>query len=135
MFIAPVSGDQSYLRSWQDHTPLVFPDSSQGNLSADSVVSDDQAEACTATAHLIQHGHRRIAFVGNTTSLVTTLKRLDARLLSFGYPSTADAIADVSRLLALPDLPAALFDRSEHLTTSGPRRCTHCRAARRARIG
>lgn len=130
IFIAPVSGDQSYLRTWQDHTPLVFLDRAPGDVSADTVVADDEAQAEAATAHLIRHGHRTIAFVGDTTALVTTSRRLtgyrralskaglpmldelvvlDARLLSFGYASTADAVADVSRLLAFPDPPTAVF--------------------------
>ncbi|MFC4224668.1 LacI family DNA-binding transcriptional regulator [Lysinibacter cavernae] len=130
MLIAPVSNDQSYLEQWGDETPIVFIDREPINFAADSVVVDDEAMARVATAHLIDQGHRRIGFVGDTTSLVTTRKRLDGyraalqlagiepddslvsldgSLLVFGYRSPADAVAQASALLSVDDPPTALF--------------------------
>src|SRR5258707_4323516 len=64
MIICPVGRDMSYLRPWQKRTPLVFADREPGRLSADAVVQDDVGGGRQATRHLISHGHRSIAFMG-----------------------------------------------------------------------
>jgi LacI family transcriptional regulator len=70
--------------------PIVLVDRPSGNtqvdsLLADSVLVDNRATARRATAHLISHGHRRIAFVG------TALDRLPLRWRLEGYRA---ALAD-----------------------------------------
>ena len=74
MIICPVGRDMSYLRPWQKRTPLVFADREPGRLSADAVVQDDVGGGREATRHLISHGHRSIAFMGDDA--VTVLLRL-----------------------------------------------------------
>jgi LacI family transcriptional regulator len=74
MIVCPVGRDMSYLRPWQARTPLVFVDREPGRLTADSVVQDDVGGAREATCHLIGHGHRTIAFIGDDTW--TGLRRL-----------------------------------------------------------
>jgi len=54
---------------------------------------DDQGGAHAATTHLIEHGHRRIGFIGDTLSIATTASRLD------GYRA---ALADAATSLAVP---------------------------------
>src|ERR1700750_1446626 len=77
MIICPVGRDMSYLRPWQKRTPLVFVDREPGKLTADAVVQDDVGGGRDGTAHLISHGHRSIAFMGDDT--VTGLLRLQGR--------------------------------------------------------
>lgn len=67
MIICPVGKDMSYLRPWQERTPLVFVDREPGRLTADAVVQDDLGGGREATRHLISHGHRSIAFFGDDT--------------------------------------------------------------------
>ena len=67
MIICPVGHDMSYLRPWQERTPLVFVDREPGRLTADVVVQDDLGGGRDATRHLISHGHRSIAFFGDDT--------------------------------------------------------------------
>ena len=43
---------------------------------ADSFTEDDQRGAYMATRHLVDHGHRRIAFVSDTPDLPTSYSRL-----------------------------------------------------------
>ncbi|HTV11084.1 MAG TPA: LacI family DNA-binding transcriptional regulator [Acidimicrobiales bacterium] len=65
--------------------PVVFVDRPSGSAEADSVLIDNTGTARRATAHLISHGHRRIAFVG------TALDRLPLQWRLEGYRA---ALAD-----------------------------------------
>lgn len=65
--------------------PVVFVDRPPGRVEADTVLVDNAHSARRATAHLIAHGHRRIAFVG------TALDRLPLRWRLDGYRA---ALAD-----------------------------------------
>src|SRR3954447_8211129 len=76
LVFCPVSGDQSYLAPWLARTPIVFVDRAPAKLTADSVIEDDFGGAHVATTHLIDHGHRRIAFVGDSNEAPTTMQRL-----------------------------------------------------------
>ncbi len=76
LVIAPVSGDHVYLRPWLTTTRLVFVDRPPQQLTADSVVEDDIGGAEEAVRHLVERGHRRIAFLGNADAVVTTQRRL-----------------------------------------------------------
>jgi LacI family transcriptional regulator len=119
----PISADQSYLKAWQSRTAMVFIDRAPTRITADSVVEDDLGGAHAATEHLIEHGHRRIGFIGDAASISTTARRLDgfravlksARiaddpdLIAFGATSSADAAAAARHLLSQPDPPTALF--------------------------
>jgi LacI family transcriptional regulator, galactose operon repressor len=72
----PVSSDQSYLAPWQERTAMVFVDRAPARIKADCVIEDDLGGARLATTHLLHHGHRRIAFVGEADPAPTTLQRL-----------------------------------------------------------
>ncbi|MET3808053.1 LacI family transcriptional regulator [Nakamurella sp. UYEF19] len=85
LIIAPISTDQSYLTGWQARTELVFIDRPAHRITADTVIEDDFGGAATAVEHLIDRGHRRIAFIGNAAAVVTTGRRLD------GYRSALSA--------------------------------------------
>ena len=99
LITTPISRDQSYLKPWQSRTALVFIDRAPGKIAADNVVEDDLAGAEVATAHLIKHGHRQIAFIGDNLSVATTGRRLE------GYQAAlADAgLAQDPHLVALGD--------------------------------
>jgi LacI family transcriptional regulator len=91
--------------------PVVFVDRPSGSAEADSVLVDNTETARRATAHLISHGHRRVAFVG------TALDRLPLRWRHEGYRAAlADAGIDydgdlvVSHTRFTPDHPAFLTD-------------------------
>lgn len=76
LIIAPVSRDHSFLRLWLQRVPTVFVDRMPGGIAADSFTDDDGGGGYLATAHLIEHGHRRIAFVGDSSELQTEVGRL-----------------------------------------------------------
>ncbi len=119
----PISRDQSYLKHWQSRMALVFIDRSPGKIIADSVIEDDLGGAETATAHLIEHGHRRIGFIGDNLSIATTARRLkgyygaltkagiarDAGLVAVGNTDGIDVGRATRDLLDIQDPPTALF--------------------------
>lgn len=123
LVIAPTGGDHRYLARWTDRTPVVFADRGPSGLTADSFVNDDDAAAELATSHLIGHGHRRIAFVGDTAALPTTRQRLagyfralrtagiepDDGLVVLGVNDRPDAERAATALMASADPPTAVF--------------------------
>jgi LacI family transcriptional regulator len=126
----PIAADQSYLRRWQDRTAIVFIDRSPTRLTADSVVEDDHGGAHQATEHLIGHGHRRIAFVGDRVGTVTTARRLagyraalhdaglaeDPRLIRLGATTDVEAAKAIVDLMSLAEPPTALFSSNAWCT-------------------
>lgn len=88
LILAPVSADQSYLKRWATHTPIVFVDRPPNGVAADSFVDDDYGGAHAAVTHLVQRGHRRIAFIGDNVDIHTVADRLT------GY---RDALRDAGR--------------------------------------
>lgn len=130
LITTPVSADQSYLRPWQDKVALVFIDRPPSRITADSVVQDDRGGAYEATRHLIGHGHRRIAFIGDRIETVTTARRLtgyrdalaeagigvDPRLILAGLTSGEASARAVPGLISRADPPTALFSSNAWCT-------------------
>jgi LacI family transcriptional regulator len=130
LIATPISVDQSYLTPWQDRTTIVFIDRSPSKITADSVVEDDRGGAYTATAHLLEHGHRRVGFMGDSVATITTARRLDGyraaladagvvpdeRIIVLGPSSEKDSGRAVVDLLAQPEPPTALFSSNAWCT-------------------
>lgn len=121
LIFAPISNDQGYLAKWQGHSPIVFIDREPANIEADVFVEDDKGGATGATRHLISRGHRNIAFIGDSESVITTRRRLEGykeALRGVGIPVRDELVVLVEqdqaseRLLALlerPSAPTAIF--------------------------
>lgn len=77
LLIAPIAPDQSYLQPWREHTPIVFLDREPTGIEGDVFLEDDRGGATLAVRHLIELGHRRIAFLGADDAVVTTARRLE----------------------------------------------------------
>lgn len=128
MIICPVGADMSYLRPWQARTPLVFVDREPGRLTADAVVQDDVGGGREATAHLISHGHRSIAFVGDDTW--TGRRRRDGwrraleeagraprpELAHLGAVDPDTLAPVIAAMLETPDPPTAIFSSNARCT-------------------
>ncbi|MGB3763213.1 MAG: LacI family DNA-binding transcriptional regulator [Ornithinimicrobium sp.] len=126
----PVSTDQSYLRPWLQRTPIMFVDRAPTKVAADCVVEDDFGGAQVATAHLISHGHHRIAFFGGADQAPTTLKRLegyrsalqdagltpDDALVFTGAPDAASLDDTLRRFTSLNEPPTAVFSSNARTT-------------------
>jgi LacI family transcriptional regulator len=131
LLMVPVGRDHRYLsRERRMGMPVVFIDRPPGHLRADVVLVDNVGGARTAVEHLIAHGHRRIAIVGDRLAVYTMQERyagyeaahvhagipLDPALARFDCHSSADAEATVTQLLDLPSPPTAVFGTNNRMT-------------------
>jgi LacI family transcriptional regulator len=121
MIVAPASQDHAYLRELS--CSVVFIDRSPVGLDVDSVLVDDNTGAYTAVWHLIRHGHRKIAYIGDFPNLETSDKRLagyraaffdaglpvDERLIAANCSAIADAEQRTGQILAAAEPPTAIF--------------------------
>jgi LacI family transcriptional regulator len=74
LLLCPTGDDHSWLDTRR--LPIVLVDRPAPGLAADLVEIDDHRAAFDAVAHLIAHGHRRIAYVGDTPVIPTSAARL-----------------------------------------------------------
>ena len=123
LVVAPVGNDHSWLKRWREHTPIVFVDRGPIDLEADTFTEDDERGAHLATAHLIEHGHRRVAYLGDVVHLSTETKRyegwrralqdaaiaVDDDLVELLVSDRDRAGAAIARLRGLADPPTAIF--------------------------
>lgn len=121
MIVAPASQDHAYLSELS--CAVVFIDRSPVGLDVDSVLVDDFHGARQAVQHLIDHGHRRIAYVGDFPNLETADKRLagyraafaaaglqvDESMIAANCSEIADAEVRTGEILAHPRPPTAIF--------------------------
>jgi LacI family transcriptional regulator len=120
--IVPISGDHAYLQPWVSRVPMVFVDRAPVRLAVDSFIEDDFDGAFVAVRHLLDHGHRRIAFIGDTFEIPTNLRRLDGyhaalaeygvepdpALVTAGVLDRAGAVRAISSIVA-SSAPTAVF--------------------------
>ncbi|MBG0564651.1 LacI family DNA-binding transcriptional regulator [Actinoplanes sp. NEAU-A11] len=109
LIIAPVGADQSYLNTEiQADTPVVFVDRPANGVPADTVLATSVAGATEATRHLIAHGHRRIACLGDYTRISTARDRQRGYLAALREAGIAS-----DPTLIIPDLhTTTLADRA-----------------------
>jgi LacI family transcriptional regulator len=131
MLVVPVGRDHRYVSQEQSMgTPIVFLDRPPGRIRADCVLLDNTGGARLAVSHLIAHGHRRIAILGDRMDVYTIGERfagyraaldavgiaVDSTLVRFGCHDTADAAAAVRDLLRMPDPPTAIFATNNRMS-------------------
>src|SRR3954451_10732655 len=124
VLVVAAGPDHTYLYVEQRAgTALVFVDRPAGHLDANTVGSDNVGGARIAVAHLLGHGHRRIAFLGDLPTIFTARERLrgykealasagvdvDEDLIRTGLRDPQLAAQAVEELLSLPNPPTALF--------------------------
>jgi LacI family transcriptional regulator, galactose operon repressor len=123
LILTPTSGDHSYLARERLRFPVVFVDRPPIQYDADTVVVDNEEGARVATAHLVNHGHRRIAFVGDRLHVYTTRLRyqgfrtgmakaglaIDERLVRVDAVGPENSALAMTELLELKDGPTAVL--------------------------
>jgi LacI family transcriptional regulator len=121
LLLSPTGGDHSWLDPGR--VPVVLVDRPAPGLRADLVEIDDHRAAFDATAHLIRHGHRRIAYIGDTPAIPTSAARLrgyrdalaqhrveaDESLVNSDSATSQAAARTVSAMVSGPRPPTAIL--------------------------
>jgi LacI family transcriptional regulator len=146
LIVIPAGRDHSYLRDEQEMgMAVVFVDRPPALLPADSVMVDNKAGAIAAVRHLIGYGHRRIAFLGDLTSIATAQDRYagyrdtlrqaglteDPSLVLHNLHTAQAAEAAVIGMLNDPEPPSALFSSQNLITLGTVRALRACGAQNR----
>ena len=133
LILTTVRKNQSHLAPEQRRgTVLVFVDRQPTGIDADVVVSNNAGAASLATAHLLSHGHRSLAYLGDRSELWTAQERRRGffeELGRSGIPAAdstaidelhdeASAYAAALELLQSDHRPTAIFT-SQNLVTIG----------------
>jgi len=102
---------------------IVLVDRPIPELLLDTVLTDNFDGAARGTKHLLQHGHRRIAFFGDEPAVYTAGERrrgyesalleagiaVDPELICMGAPLSVDVHKVLDTFLSLADPPTAIF--------------------------
>jgi LacI family transcriptional regulator len=131
LIVTPAGADHSALRGEiAAGLTVVVVDRPAAGIDVDTVVIDNRGGTRAAVEHLLAHGHRRIAFVGDEPHLWTYQERsaeflavmADAgvadpgRWLRSGAHSAAAARDLVAELLAAPEPPTAVLAANNRAT-------------------
>ena len=76
LIVAPAAGTNTALRELAVELPIVLVDRLVDGLALDAVLSDNVGGALAATSHLLELGHRRIAYATETPDKTSTIERL-----------------------------------------------------------
>ncbi|ROR91315.1 LacI family DNA-binding transcriptional regulator [Nocardioides aurantiacus] len=124
LLLMPTSPDLGWLAAEIDAgLPVVAVDRRPAVPEIDAVVVDNRGASAEAVGHLVAHGHRRVAHLGDDSTIITAAERLDGyrsalratgvvpdpALELTGLRSREAARDAVLALLDLPDPPTALF--------------------------
>jgi LacI family transcriptional regulator len=121
LLLCPTGDDHSWLDPGR--VPVVLVDRPAPGITADLVEIDDYRAAFEAAVHLINHGHQRIAYVGDTPAISTSAARLrgyrdalaehrigaDARLVNTDSATSADAARAVTAMVHGARPPTAVL--------------------------
>jgi LacI family transcriptional regulator len=133
LIIQPSSEDHSYLITERKAgTAIVFVDRPPAFFDADTVLTDNAAGVKRGVRHLVEHGHRRIAYLGDLHKIATAAERhggyleeladqkieTDETLVRLDLRGIEKAEAAVIELLGLPNPPTALLT-GQNLITIG----------------
>ncbi|WP_406333876.1 LacI family DNA-binding transcriptional regulator [Streptomyces sp. NBC_00203] len=130
LILIPAAGSHRFLRSAQAQgTKIVCVDRAAPGLDADAVVVDNFGAVKEAVHHLIAHGHRRIAYVGDKPEIWTFGERhrgyraaleaagidADPAIVRHGLRSGPEAARAVTQILSSPEPPTAILAGNEVL--------------------
>lgn len=131
LILVPAGGDAAHLqRGILGDTPLVLASRAVPGVDVDTVLLDDVGGAYRGTRTLLTSGHRRIAYLGNVTSVFTGRRRFegftralaefglapDPMLVRRGQQDVETARLAMHSLLDLADPPTAVFSANNRNT-------------------
>jgi LacI family transcriptional regulator len=117
LILAPASPDQGYLATEvQADTPVVFVDRPALGIPADSILSTNVTGATEAVRHLVAHGHRRIAYLGDYLRIPTAQSRHRGYLAALAEariePDPSIVVHDLHTMTAAQSAVMTLFGRT-----------------------
>ena len=133
LVLTPIARSQAYaIPEHSRDLPMVFIDREPVGVEADAVVTDNAVGAARAAAHLIGHGHTKLAYLGDRPDIQTARERRRGFIEELGRAGQSTAAVPVreglhneesARLAALEILtsenpPTAIFS-SQNLITFG----------------
>ncbi|TCP48610.1 LacI family transcriptional regulator [Tamaricihabitans halophyticus] len=149
LIVVPTGDQHGYLAPEQHAgTPIVCADRPPRGLTADTVLVDNVGGARAAVAHLAAHGHRRIAFLGDSSHIFTAGERLRGfregcalagielpeHLIQMAAPTEA-SIGDALRAVLDGPSPATALFTGNNRATVHALRALHERDHRPALVG
>ena len=133
MVLTPIARSQAYvIPEHSRDMPLVFIDREPVGIEADAVVTDNAAGSARAAAHLLKHGHTKVAYLGDRPDIQTARERRRGFMEELGRAGVATASVPLRdglhdeesarlaahELLAAENPPTAIFS-SQNLVTFG----------------
>jgi LacI family transcriptional regulator len=131
LIVVPAGMQHGYLvPEMRAGTPVVFVDRPAGDVVADTVLVDNLGGTASMVGHLAEHGHSRIAFLGDAPDIFTASERLrgfregcaraairyDENLVVMGPHTDAGVATAVRRLLAGSAPATALITGNNRIT-------------------
>ena len=131
LIIVPTIGGHGFLKQpMQAGTRVVCVDRPAKGLAVDTVTVDNRAGARRAVGHLLDHGHTRIAYLGDRYDIWTQAERhagyvealtdrglpADPALVRHGLRSRGQTHAALAGLRELPEPPTAVFTSNDLIT-------------------
>ncbi|PRX49445.1 LacI family transcriptional regulator [Prauserella shujinwangii] len=131
LLVVPAGTRHGYLLpEMRAGTPVVFVDRPPGDIAADTVLVDNAGGTAAAVAHLVAHGHRRIAFVADSPEIFTAAERLRGfregcatagvpcaeRLVVMRTPTRESVAEAAHRVLTCPDPATAVVAGNNRVT-------------------
>ena len=120
LIVVPAAGDHSYLASEQARgLPIVALDRPLVGLETDCILSENEAGARAMTAHLLEHGRRRIALLCGSPDIYTYAMRLQGyrrameaagapEIIRFITPTVEGAAEATVKLMSEPVRPDSI---------------------------
>jgi LacI family transcriptional regulator len=133
LILGPTSRDQSHLANeLRSGWPVVCVDRLPHGVEVDVVLTNNKEATATGVGHLLDQGHRRVAFLGRDYRISTAQDRHAGYLaamaaagaavrpewVAFDVADIEPSEVEVRRLMALPEPPTAIF-AAQNLLTMG----------------
>jgi LacI family transcriptional regulator len=111
LILSPSEQEQQYVQDVLVSTPVVYVDRMPHRVTADSVTVDNHGGGWLAARHLLELGHRRIAFLGSDRSMPTVYDRYRGFVTALGAGGIEHDEALTCWTGADPDAAAVEFGR------------------------
>src|SRR6476620_3177648 len=96
LVLTPIAKSQSYvIPEHSRDLPMVFIDREPVGIDADAVVTDNAVGAATAASHLLAHGHRKLAYLGDRIEIQTARERRQGFIGELGRAGLATSAVPI----------------------------------------